>query len=261
VVGYKDLSPLNEEIAEYGLRRTFDQVRGDMPKKTVEWESVEMSDRHAAFYDAIRKGVREEADKIELNASNLLALTTRLRQATASPSILTSEAIPSSKLERAAEICEDLLAQGEKVVVMSSFKEPCSELAARLSEFRPAVVTGDVSEDAAQRLVAAFRDSPDSNLLICTIARMGTGFSMPECRYMVFVDQPWTDAAFAQACDRIYRITSGKPVFIKCLVCRGTIDERVREIVESKRDLADYMVDGKPGSRLADEMRKIVREL
>lgn len=258
VVGYKDLSPLNEEISEFGIRRTFDQVKGDMPKKTVEWESVEMDDRHAKFYDAVRRGVKEEADKVELNASNLLALTTRLRQATASPKILTSEDVPSSKLDRAAEICAELLGQGERVVVMSVFKEPVSELASRLSEFRPIVVTGEQSEDAASRGVAEFRSSSGSNLLLATHAKLGTGFSLPECRFMVCLDAPWTAAQLDQSIDRIYRITSGKPVFVKILACAGTIDERVREIVESKRDLADYMVDGKPSAKLADELRSIV---
>lgn len=261
VVGYKDLGPLNEEIHEYGLRRTFDQVKGDMPKKTVEWESVEMDERHAKFYDAIRKGVKEEADKIELNSSNLLALTTRLRQATACPSILTTEDVGSSKIARAAEICEDLLLQGEKVVVMSVFKEPVFDLAARLSEFRPIVITGEQSEDAASRGVEEFRSSKDSNLLIATHAKLGTGFSLPECRYMVCLDAPWTAAQLDQSIDRIYRITSEKPVYVRILACAGTIDERVRQIVETKRDLADYMVDGKPSAQFAEQLRSIVAEL
>ena len=158
IVGYKNLETLNEEIHNCSLRRTFSQVRGDMPKKTVEYELVEMDSDHQKFYEAIKEGVKEEADKIELNTNNLLALMTRLRQATASPSVLTTQAIDSSKIVRAAEIIEDLVSSGEKIVVMSNFKEPVYELAKKVTKFQPLVCTGDQSEDSVSRNIEAFRN-------------------------------------------------------------------------------------------------------
>ena len=61
-----------------------------MPKKTVEFETVELSDDHLKLYDAVVNGIKEEVDKVELSTGNLLALTTRLRQATTAPGILTT---------------------------------------------------------------------------------------------------------------------------------------------------------------------------
>ena len=78
------------------------------------------------------------------------------------------------------------------------------------------------------------------------------------------IDFPWTYYAFSQSCDRIYRITSEQPVFIKALVAQGTIDERVKEIVETKKDLQDYLVDGVNNNiskGLASEMRNIILNL
>ena len=264
VIGYKNLDLLREELESCSLRRTFDEVRSDMPKKTIDFEIVEMSDEHQKFYEAIRDGVKEEADKITLTTGNLLALTTRLRQATSSPSTLTSNPIKSSKVERAIEIIEDVLSRGEKIVVFSTFLDPCKILSERLSRFHPLLATGDIDDDLAQRNIDTFRNSKDFNLLIGTHGKLGTGYSMPECHYSLMIDFPWTYYAFSQSCDRIYRITSQDPVYIKALVCADTIDERVRNIVENKKELQDYLVDGKENSisdSLKSEMIDILRTL
>ena len=264
VIGYKNLDLLKEELESCSLRRTFDQVKGNMPKKTVEFETVELSDDHLKLYDAVVNGIKEEVDKVELSTGNLLALTTRLRQATTAPGILTTENINNEKLNRAVEIIEDTLSQGEKIIVFSTFIEPCNLLATRLQRFQPLLATGEIPDDIVQRNIDDFRNSKNYNLLICTHQKAGTGYSMPECHYLLMIDFPWTYYAFSQSCDRIYRITSEQPVFIKALVAQGTIDERVKEIVETKKDLQDYLVDGLNNNiskGLASEMRDIILSL
>ena len=111
VIGFKNLDVLQEEIKVCSLRRTLDQVRSDMPPKTVTLEILEPDDDQRKFYEAIKEGVKEEADKIELKTSSLLALTTRLRQATACPSLLTTQTVSSCKIDRCVEsrFCELLL--------------------------------------------------------------------------------------------------------------------------------------------------------
>ena len=141
VIGYKNLDVLKEEMDSCSIRRTLDQVRSDMPLKTVHYEVIEMSDAHRKFYDAVKEGVKEEADRVELKSGNLLALTTRLRQATACPAILTTQDIMSTKLERCIELVDDLISQGEKVVILSTFKEPVYQLARLLERYKPLVAT------------------------------------------------------------------------------------------------------------------------
>lgn len=119
IIGYKNLDLLKDELDNCMLRRTKELVAPDLPPKTITYEIIEMSEQHRKFYDDIKAGVKAEADKIQLNANNTLALTTRLRQATSAPSVLTSNPIVSTKLERCAEIVEDLVNSGEKVVVLS----------------------------------------------------------------------------------------------------------------------------------------------
>ena len=260
VIGYKNLEILKDELDHCSIRRTFKDVRGDMPTKTIDYELVELDDRHRKFYEAIKNGVKEEADKIELNANNLLALTTRLRQATSCPTVLTTENIKSSKLERAVEITEDLLESGEKVIIMSHFKESVNVLKEALSKYSPLLGTGDQSEIETQKNVDNFRFT-NKNLLIGTAQKIGTGFSMPECHYMILVDMPFTASLLSQETDRIFRITSKDPVYIKILLCKDTIDEHVKEIVDDKQDLSDYIVDDKLSDKLANKLRDIITKL
>ena len=266
VIGYKNLDLLKEELNSCMIRRTLDQVRDDMPLKNINYEIVEMSTEHQKFYDAIVDGVKSEADKIKLNTSNLLALTTRLRQATACPSILTTQNIVSSKVERAVDLATELLEQHEKVVVFSTFKEPLYQIAKMLESYNPMICTGDFSETQIKSNIEKFQTDPNSKLILCTHARMGTGFTLNAASYMLCIDTPWTDASFSQSTDRIWRITNKQPAFVTVLTCQDTIDERVREVVENKKDLADYIVDDVQNDiaiseQLSDELRRIITNL
>ena len=265
IVGYKNLVQLQEEIQSCSIRRTLDQVRDDMPLKNINYEVVEMNEQHRKFYEAVVDGVKSEVDKVKLNTSNLLALTTRLRQATACPGILTSTPIVSSKIQRAVEIATDLLEQKEKVVIFSTFKETVYTLARELAMHNPLVCTGDNSEQQIKMNVESFQNDPTSMLMICTHGKMGTGFTLNAASYMICIDTPYTDAAFSQSTDRIWRITNTRPAFVTVLTCADTIDERVREIVETKKDLADYIVDGIENelalSGLEQDLLRIVKSL
>ena len=261
IVGYKNLDLLQEEIDGCSIRRTFNQVKDSMPKKTIDVELVEMNEKHTKFYNAVKEGVKEEVNKVKLNTQNLLALTTRLRQATADPGILTTEPITASKLERAAEIVEDLMEQGEKVIVMDTFKDSISTLAKMLERFKPVIGTGDLPDLVVSENINKFRTDPNCKILLGTSQKIGTGFSMPECHYMVMISTPWTYSEFNQNCERIYRITSDQPVYIKVLVAEDTIDEHVWDIVNNKKDLADYLIDGVENTKFTDALRDIVMKL
>lgn len=264
VIGYKNLDVLKEEMDSCSIRRTLDQVRDDMPLKTVHYEIVEMSDTHRKFYDAVKEGVKEEADRVELKSGNLLALTTRLRQATACPAILTTQDILSSKLERCVELVEDLVSQGEKVVILSTFKEPVYQLAKLLEKYKPLVATGDVDDQIAFSRMDQFQNDPISKVFMGTHGKCGTGFTLNAASYMICIDTPYTYSSFSQSTDRIWRVTNTRPAFITVLTCGDSIDERVAAIVENKKELADFLVDGKENSissGLKDELMKIIKEL
>lgn len=264
IIGYKNLETLREEIDSCSLRRTLTDVRKDMPPLTIDVEYLEMEEDQQKFYEAIKDGVKEEADKIDLKATNLLALTTRLRQAIVAPGVLTTQPIESIKVARALEFIEEIVSQGEKVVVFSMFKEPLNQLASKLDRFRFTLNTGDVSDDTVMRNVAEFQESPEAQVFLGTFSKMGVGYTLSSSMYMLCLDTPYTFSLFEQGYQRIYRVTNTRPAFIKVLLCNETIDERIWQIVESKKDLGEFLVDGKENSLSVDlknELTHILRTL
>ena len=266
VIGFKNLEVLQEVISNCSLRRTLDQVRSDMPPKTVTLELLEPEDDQRKFYEAIKEGVKEEADKIDLKTSSLLALTTRLRQASACPSILTTQPISSCKVDRCLELIQELTSQGEKVVVLSVFKETLNELAAKLGEFRFSLNTGDIPDPVVASNVARFQDDPREQVFIGTWGKVGTGWTLNSSSYLICLDTPYTAAMFDQGTDRIWRVNNTRPAFITVLMCKDTIDERVQQIIETKKELGEYLVDGVDfdntnNYKLDDELRAILRDL
>lgn len=266
VIGFKNLEVLQEEIQSCSLRRTLDQVRSDMPPKTVTIEVLEPDETQRKFYEAIKEGVKEEADKIELKSANLLALTTRLRQATACPGLLTTQKVESIKVNRCLEYIEELTSQGEKVVVLSVFKETLNDLASKLRQFRFSLNTGDTPDAVVANNVSRFQEDPEEQVFIGTWGKVGTGWTLNAASYLICIDTPYTAAMFDQGTDRIWRVNNDRPAFITVLICGDTIDERVQEIIEHKKELGEYLVDGieasnQINSRLDDELRSIIRDL
>ena len=266
VIGFKNLEVLQEEIKSCSLRRTLDQVRSDMPPKTVTLEVLEPNDDQRKFYEAIKEGVKEEADKIELKSANLLALTTRLRQATACPSLLTTQNVSSCKVDRCVELIQELTSQGEKVVVLSVFKETINELSAKLDQFRYSVNTGDVPDAVVANNVSRFQEDPNEQVFVGTWGKVGTGWTLNAASYLICIDTPYTAAMFDQGTDRIWRVNNTRPAFITVLLCKETIDERVQQIIETKKELGEYLVDGvefsnQNSTKLDDELRAIIRDL
>ena len=267
VTGFKNLEVLQEEINSCSLRRTLDQVRSDMPPKTVTLELLEPDEDQRKFYEAIKEGIKEEADKIELKSTNLLALTTRLRQATSCPSLLTTQNVSSCKVDRCVELIQELTSQGEKVVVLSVFKETLNELAAKLGQFRFSINTGDTPDAIVSNNVARFQEDPSEQVFAGTWAKVGTGWTLNAASYLICLDTPYTAAMFDQGTDRVWRVNNSRPAFITVLQCADTIDERVWEIIETKKELSEFLVDGVEfigqlnNNKLDDCLRDIITSL
>ena len=247
VIGYKNLNLLQEHIASCSLRRLKEQVL-DLPKKTYKIEYVEMGSKQRALYDNVEKGILEELDKLSIKKMTTMqemTINMRLRQVTACPSVLTTEDVPSAKLDRLEDLVESITSQGDKVVVFCTFKKAVSDIQTRLSEYNPLVCTGDTLDYDINNNKKLFETNPTNKVMICTWQKMGTGHTLTSANYVIFVDTPWTDADFQQCADRIYRIGQSKPVFIITLITKDTYDERVQEIIDNKDILSGYLVDRK----------------
>ena len=259
VVGYKNIDFLKDIISKHSLRRTKDLL--ELPEKTVIHESVEMNDKQSHFYDLIKNGVKEAVDKVELNTASVLSLVSRLRQATSCPFMLTTEDIPSSKIDRAVDLAKQMVSGGEKVVIFSIFKEPLSVLKDELKDLNPLLCTGDIKDSIISDNIDRFQNSDENKVMLCTLQKMGTGVTLTAANNAIFLDSGWTSAINQQCEDRIHRIGSGKHVFIYYLETANTIDEHVANIVFDKKAMSDYVVDDIVNEDSISSLRKYITEL
>ena len=258
-VGYRNLDTIKDQLEIYSLRRHKDLL--DLPPKNIIEEFIDMNDDHRKFYDDVVNGIIDEVDKVNLSNDMVLGMVLRLRQATACPSILTSVDITPSKIERACELCDEIIQSGNKVVLFSTFKQTVDELYERLRKYNPVVGTGDLSDDVISRNIDMFQNDDETKVFIGTWQKCGTGITLNRANYMIFLDTPWTDGAFQQASDRVHRIGSKNPVFIYVLVCNDTVDEKVLEIVNDKAAIADFIVDDQITTKSMESLKKFIVEM
>lgn len=256
IVGYKNTDVLKDQISKHSLRRTKDLL--ELPPKTVIKEYVTMEDKQSTFYNNILDGIIDQVDKVNLNPTDILSMTTRLRQATASPWVLSSEDIPSVKIDRAKDLVEEIIDNGDKVIIFSIFKDSLNKLYTELSKFNPVLITGDVSEVDIEINKKRFQEDGKYKVMLATCQKAGTGFTFTAASYAIFIDTPWTAAELEQAQDRIHRIGSNKAVFIYELITKDTIDERVDEIVETKEAISDFIIDDKISQSSLDSLKKYI---
>ena len=259
LIGFKNLDTLKHQLEKYSLRRTKDILK--LPPKTVINEYVELNDAQAIFYDNIKQGIIDQVDKVHMSTTNLLAMVSRLRQATACPNVLTTENIVSSKVERAVDLAEQIVSSGDKVVIFSTFKETVNELSKLLEHLGVVVGTGDYDDAEIEEAKQLFQNDPNTNVFIGTWQKCGVGITLTAGSYMIFIDHPWTAAQCEQAEDRIHRIGTNKSVTIYRLIAKDTFDERVLELVNDKHALSTYIIDDEVPAECIDSLRKYICEL
>ena len=261
IVGYKNINYLKDVLDNNSLRRVKDTL--DLPPKTVIKEIVEMDNTQEMFYNNIVNGVVDQVDKVHMSTANLLGMMARLRQATACPSYLTTENIPSAKIDRTMDLLEQFISNGEKVVVFSVFKETLSVLQERIKNelhVNSLLCTGDIPDQIISNNIDAFQNDTNFKypIILATQAKMGTGITLTAASTEIFIDLPYTAALFEQCSDRCYRIGQSKPVFVYTLTTKDTVDERIDEIVTNKGIVSDYIIDDKIDETLKEKLLQII---
>ena len=257
--GYKNTDVLKDQLEKYALRRTKDLL--DLPEKTIIHEELTMESDQEKFYTDIINGLTDQADKVEINTATILSMVTRLRQATACPSILSSEKISAVKIDRAVDLVDQIINNDEKIVIFSVFKPTLNELAKRLKQYNPLICTGDLSDAEISSNIDKFQNDNIHKVILATTSKMGTGITLNRASYAIFIDSPWTAAQAEQCEDRIHRIGSKKPVFIYYLWAKDTIDERVKSIIETKEAMADYIIDDKVDESTVENLKKYILDI
>lgn len=243
VVGYRNLDQLTAQVNSIMLRRLKDEVF-DLPEKTYIDEFVDMTPKQEIIYKEVESYIKANIDMIQFE-NNPLASLIRLRQATGYTGILSSTIKESAKLDRLEELVVEAISNNTKVIIFSNWTQMTDIIYARLGKYFPALITGKTNDAIRQELVDEFQNDPTCNVIIGTIGAMGTGLTLTAGTVIIFVDEPWNKALFDQAVDRAHRIGTTKNITIYSLMCKGTIDERIHNLIYTKGVLSDAIIDGK----------------
>lgn len=255
---YQHVDTLKDILADNSLRRSKDLLK--LPELRIIDEYVDMEPAQERLYEEVKAGIKNQVDKVKLTRANLLALVSRLRQATACPSILTTKDISSAKIDRCCDLVEQIVSGGEKVLIFSTFKETVSVLAERLKDYNPLIGTGDIPDNVISANVDKFQTSSENKCFIATWQKCGTGITLTAATYVIFIDSAWTWAETEQSFSRAYRAGTKLPVTVYFLITTNTIDEVVRNANERKEVISDYMMGELSENQMSDNTYEILKK-
>lgn len=254
-LGQKELRTLARAVGPFVLRRTKEQVLRDLPEKTEQTLHCELEGAQARLYREVRdhyrarlaRKVRDEG--IRRSRFEILEALLRLRQVACHPGLLDKERRdePSAKLDLLLERLFEVVEEGHKALVFSQFTSFLSLVRDRLEPLGIRYEYLDGRTRARQERVARFQEDPDIPVFLISLKAGGTGLNLTAADYVFLLDPWWNPAVEAQAIDRAHRIGRELPVFAYRLVARETIEERILELQDRKRELADAILAGERG--------------
>ncbi len=252
------------------LRRlkTDRSIIDDLPDKIETVDRCPLTREQATLYQAVVDDMlaqAEAADGIQRRGIVLAGLT-KLKQVCNHPAHFLSDKSPlarrSGKLARAEELLEEILGEGDKVLCFTQFAEWGGMLQPYLQQrfgVEAMWLHGGVRRAARDEMVQRFGLADGPPLLLVSLKAGGTGLNLTAASHVIHLDRWWNPAVEDQATDRAYRIGQRRNVQVHKLVCSGTVEERIDEMITAKRDLAERAVGtgeewltGLSGAELSD---------
>jgi non-specific serine/threonine protein kinase len=258
--------PLRNLVRPYILRRlkTDKRVIADLPDKTELKTYCSLSKHQAALYQAAVDDLERElesADGIQRRGIVLTQLM-RLKQICNHPAQATGtgdyDVERSGKFRRLAELAEEIASRQEKVLVFTQFREISEPLAGFLAGLfgRPGLVLhGGTNVKKRQEFVDLFQREDGPPFFVLSLKAGGTGLNLTAASHVIHFDRWWNPAIENQATDRAFRIGQKKNVLVHKFICRGTVEERIDEMIAQKTLVAGEAIGGnESGEVLLTEM-------
>ena len=247
--------PLRELVRPYILRRlkTDKTVIADLPDKTEVKAFCQLSRQQAALYQQAVKELAEQLDDAEgiKRKGVVLSFLMRFKQICNHPSQWLGDGAwaeeDSGKWARLRDIAEVIAARQEKVLVFTQFREVTAPLAAFLGSVfgRPGLVLhGETPVSKRQELVRRFQEDEEVGFFVLSLKAGGSGLNLTAASHVVHFDRWWNPAVENQATDRAFRIGQKKNVLVHKFVCRGTVEEKIDQLIESKRQISKDLLEG-----------------
>jgi non-specific serine/threonine protein kinase len=246
-------APLRRLVQPYILRRlkTDKSVIADLPDKTEMNAYCLLSKRQAALYKQSveeMKRVIEKLDGIERRGV-VLAFLMRFKQICNHPSQWLGdgsyEPNDSGKFARLHELSESIASRQDKVLLFTQFRAMTQPLAGFLSKFfgrNGLVLHGGTPVKMRQGLVKSFQEDDRVPFMVLSLKVGGSGLNLTAATHVIHFDRWWNPAVENQATDRTFRIGQKRNVLVHKFVCRGTVEERIDELIAGKQALSDEVL-------------------
>jgi superfamily II DNA or RNA helicase len=247
--------PLRELVRPYILRRmkTDKAIISDLPDKTEVKAYCGLSRKQTALYAQAVDDLGNALDATDgiQRRGIVLAMLMRLKQICNHPSQWLSDNAwaeqDSGKLARLREIAEVVASRQEKMLVFSQFREMTAPLAAFLGGIfgRPGLVLhGETDVRKRRALVQTFQEDETVPFFVLSLKAGGSGLTLTAASHVVHFDRWWNPAVENQATDRAFRIGQRRNVLVHKFVCRGTVEEKIDALIESKQGVSDELLSG-----------------
>jgi superfamily II DNA or RNA helicase len=257
--------PLRELVRPYILRRlkTDKSIIADLPDKTELKTFCPLSRKQAALYQQAVAELRERLENVAgiERKGIVLAFLIRFKQICNHPSHWLGDGAwsedDSGKFARLRDIAEVLSARQEKAILFTQFKEMTTPLAAFLGSVfgrTGLVLHGETAVGKRKQLVRQFQEDERIPFFVLSLKAGGTGLNLTAASHVIHFDRWWNPAVENQATDRAFRIGQNKNVLVHKFVCRGTVEDKIDKMIESKRQLAGDFLGGGGAEMTLTEM-------
>jgi SNF2 family DNA or RNA helicase len=240
------------------LRRlkTDPQIIDDLPEKIEMKQYCQLTTEQASLYRAVADEMMEKIEDSQgiQRRGNMLAAMTKLKQVCNHPGQLLHDGSAvgrrSGKVIRLEEILAEILDQDEKVLLFSQFTEFSEMLLRHLSaRFGQDVLFlhGGVTKKRRDEMVTRFQSESGPGIFLLSLKAGGTGLNLTAANHVVHLDRWWNPAVENQATDRAFRIGQKRNVQVRKFICVGTLEEKIDEMIEEKKALADLVISDGEG--------------
>ena len=247
--------PLRTLVQPYILRRmkTDKRVIADLPDKTELKAWCQLSQAQITLYKQAVEALATALNDATGIARKGLILATlmRFKQICNHPSQWTGDDAwheeDSGKFQRLREIVEVIASKQEKVLLFTQFRETTAPLAAYLASIfgrEGLVLHGGTPVAKRRELVKRFQEDEAAPFFVLSLKAGGSGLNLTAASHVIHFDHWWNPAVEAQATDRAFRIGQKRNVLVHKFICRGTIEEKIDHLIESKQQLVKDVLEG-----------------
>lgn len=238
------LTKLSKKISPFILRRTKKEVLKDLPSKYEKIVTAELTKEQQKLYDAY---ILQAKDKLnEDNAMiSILSFITRLRQICVDPhTFIDNYEGTSGKLETLYNLLDDYIENGHRVLIFSQFVKALDLISQKLNDKKIShyILTGETKALDRIKLTNDFNNNENIKVFLISLKAGGTGLNLVGADTVIHLDPWWNVSAENQATDRTHRIGQTSNVEVVKLICRDTIEQRVIELQNIKKDLIDKLI-------------------